>query len=372
MKILIIGGHLSPAIALIDEIKDRKNVLFVGRKYALEGDNALSLEYKICEQKGIGFAGITTGRIQRQFTRFTIFSFFKIPLGIYQAFKIIRRFKPDVVVGFGGYVSFPVVISAFLERVPIVIHEQTLEAGTANKLEGYLADKICISFERSRNFFPKNKTVLTGNPIRPQITNPKGTIEIPSENIPLIYVTGGSLGSVSINNLIEKSLKELLESYRVVHQAGSANNSESLNKLKELKKTLSNDMRKRYLVSDHYTADEVGLILREATLVISRAGINTITELLYLNKPAILIPLATSQRNEQLKNAAFLRDSGLAQILIEKGLGASDLVSAISSMMKNIGKYKANENKEYLKENAAENILRVVENASKKTDKKGN
>jgi UDP-N-acetylglucosamine--N-acetylmuramyl-(pentapeptide) pyrophosphoryl-undecaprenol N-acetylglucosamine transferase len=370
MKIVIIGGHLSPAIALIDEIKDKKDILFIGRKYALEGDKSLSLEYKVCQEKGIGFAPISAGRLQRKLTRYTISAILKIPVGIYQALRIMKKFNPDVVVGFGGYVSFPVVMSAFILRIPIVIHEQTLEAGLSNKIESIFANKICISFERSRDFFPKNKTILTGNPVRPEILNPKSRLELPSENIPLIYVTGGSLGSVFINSLIEKNLKDLLSRYRVIHQTGGANNFESLNKLKDVKKTLGNDLRKRYLVSDHFSADEAGSILREATLVIGRAGINTITELMFLNKPAILIPLPVSQRNEQFKNAMFLKDIGLAQIIPQNGITNFEFLEALANMTGNIDKYKANENKEYLKENAGQNILRVVENAARNSDKK--
>ena len=366
MKIVIIGGHISPAASLIEEIKDKKDILFIGRKYALEGDKALSLEYKICQQKGIEFSSITAGRLQRKFTRFTIGSILKIPKGFYQSYKILKKFNPDVVVGFGGYVSLPVVMSAFVLKIPVVIHEQTLEAGFANRIEAFFAKKVCISFEKSRDFFPKEKTVLTGNPIRGEIINPNSNLELPSDNIPLIYVTGGSLGSVFINALIEKDLKYLLSKYRLVHQTGSANNSEYYSRLKELKKTLGNDLRSRYIVSDHFSADEVGVILREASLVVARAGINTITELLFLNKPALLIPLSTSSRNEQQKNALFLMDIGLARILDQSNLSNQDFLSAIGFMIKNIANYKSNENKEYLNENASSSILKVIENEAKK------
>lgn len=365
MKIVICGGHLSPAIALIDKIEKKEDILFVGRKYALEGDSSLSLEYKICEQKKINFASITAGRFQRSFTRYTIPALFKVPVGISQSMRILKKFKPDVVVGFGGYVSFPVVLAAAILRIPIVIHEQTLEAGFGNRFESLFAEKICISFEKSRNYFPKFKTVLTGNPVRDEIINPKSNIVIPSESIPLIYITGGSLGSVFINQLVERTLKELLENFRVVHQVGSYNSFEYLEKLKSLKKTFSNDLRKRYLVADHFNGNDVGLIMREASLVVGRAGINTVTELIYLNKPSLLIPLSVSQRNEQQKNAIFLKELGLAEVLSEKGITPTDFISAIKHMINHSSSYVVKADYKYIKENAAENILRVVENAAK-------
>ena len=377
MKIVITGGHLSPALSLIDLINGsprgeagRHDVLFIGRKYGFEGDSALSLEYKLLQKLGVNFASVAAGRFQRSFTRYTIPSLFKIPIGFYQSFKILRAFAPDVFVGFGGYVSFAPALASFILRIPIVIHEQTLEAGTTNRIVSHIAEKICISFENSRQFFPKGKTILTGNPIRAQIIKPQSNLELPYENIPLIYFTGGSLGSIFINELIEKTLKDLLSKYRIIHQAGSFNNNKSLQKLRKIKKNLNNQFRKRYLVTDHFSADDVGKILREATLVVGRSGINTITELLFLNKPALLIPLSTGQHDEQRKNAQFLKEAGLAEVLNENAATPTDFVKVASHMIDGIDSYKANENKEYLKENASENILRVVENAAKKTDEK--
>jgi len=128
-------------------------------------------------------------------------------------------------------------------------------------------------------------------------------------------------------------------------------------------------MRRRYLVSEHFTSDDVGMILREASLVVGRSGINTITELLFLNKPALLIPLSRSQRDEQKKNAQFLKDVGLSEVLGEK-VTSSEFISAINHMIRNIEKYKINDNREYLKEDAALNILKAVEDAAIKNNEK--
>ena len=168
---------------------------------------------------------------------------------------------------------------------------------------------------------------------------------------------------------MEKSLRELLRRFRIVHQTGGFNSLESLVRLRKIKKTMGNEMRSRYLVSEHFTSDDVGMILRQASLVVGRSGINTITELLYLNKPALLIPLPNSARNEQKKNAQFLKDLGLCEVLNEK-LTSSEFISSINHMIRNIEKYKINDNREYLKEDAALNILKVVEyEAIKKNEK---
>lgn len=366
MRILIIGGHLSPALSVIEELKKKgeEDILFVGRKYAFEGDRTLSLEYKMCQSLGIKFAEISTGRLQRSFTKFTIPSLLKIPRGFRQAYKIVNLYKPDVVVGFGGYVQVPVILSASLLKIPSVIHEQTLEAGSANKIASRFASKICISFETSKKFFPRGKTILTGNPIRSEIRNPKSSIELSPDSLPLIYITGGSLGSMIINNLVEKSLRDLLRNFRIVHQTGGFNNLESLTRLRKIKKTLGNNLRSRYMLSDHFSSDEVGVILRAASLIIGRSGINTISEILYLNKPALLIPLEGSGRGEQKKNAQFLKDLGLAEVVNEK-ITPSEFVSAINHMARNLEKYKNSQNREYLRTNSASDMAEVILDVSR-------
>ncbi|MEK7451076.1 MAG: glycosyltransferase, partial [Patescibacteria group bacterium] len=164
MRVIIIGGHLSPALSIIEKLPKTDKVLFIGRKYVFEGDQALSLEYKTIQSLKIPFVNLITGRLQRKFTKHTIPSLLKLPYGFMRSILALIKFQPDVVLSFGGYLSFPVVLSAFLLRIPIVIHEQTLEAGLANKILSVFAKKICISWETSRKFFPKGKIVLTGNP----------------------------------------------------------------------------------------------------------------------------------------------------------------------------------------------------------------
>ncbi|MBI2622005.1 MAG: glycosyltransferase [Candidatus Levybacteria bacterium] len=234
MKIAIIGGHLTPALSVIEEIGKSAEILYIGRKKAIEGDRATSLEYETITKKGIKFAEIKTGRLQRSITRRTVPSLTKIPIGFIQALFILSRFKPNVVVGFGGYVSFPVILAARILKIPVVIHEQTLEAGATNRIVARFADKICISFSSSSKYFPKEKIVFTGNPIRSSIAHPSKKIDLPS-NYPIIYITGGSIGSHFINQLVSENLTKLLDKYALVHQTGDSSEFGDFDKLLILK-----------------------------------------------------------------------------------------------------------------------------------------
>lgn len=367
MKIVIVGGHLSPALAVIDALPKDTKVLFIGRKYTFEGDRAFSLEYKTILSLKISFAPITTGRLQRKFTKYTIISLFKFPYGFIQSFFLLLNFNPDVVLGFGGYVSLPVMLAAFFLRMPIVIHEQTLEAGLSNRIIAFFAKKVCISWESSRKFFPQEKTVLTGNPIRQfRIKNLELRIKGENQNLPIIYITGGSSGSHFINVLVEDCIKKLLEKFTIIHQTGDAQEYRDFGHLKILAGTLSPQFRSRYILKKFIDPKDVGLVLQNADLVVSRSGISTITELLFFEKPSLLIPLAFSQNSEQIKNALFFKRQGLGEFVTEDPLDSNKFLQLILEMFNNISKYKKIPTKNnFVNKNAAQKIIEVVEYAKK-------
>ena len=367
MKIVIIGGHLTPALSVIEEIGKDAQILYVGRKHAIEGDKAVSLEYETITKKGIKFAEIKTGRLQRSFTRRTLTSITKIPIGFSKALLLLRNFAPDVVVGFGGYVSFPVIITAYFLGIPVVIHEQTLEAGATNRLLARFADKVCISFSSSSKYFPKEKVVLSGNPIRKSILHPEQKVDLP-EGFPIIYVTGGSVGSHFINHLVSENLTKLLDKYILVHQAGDSSEFKDFDKLSILKEGLNNNKRERYIVSKFILPEQVGGVIRQASLVVSRSGANTISELIVLEKPAYLIPLPISQKDEQLKNALFLKKLGLAAIGDQKSLTPQIFLREINKMMQNLSSYKIKSGKTHFPKNAAKKIVEVIYASSKNSN----
>ncbi len=366
MKIVIIGGHLTPALSLIEALEGKAEILYVGRKHALEGDKAVSLEYATITEKNIPFAQIKTGRLQRSLTKHTVPSLAKTPAGFLRSMLILKKYKPDVVVGFGGYVSVPVIMAAKVLRIPIVIHEQTLEAGAANRFVAKFADKICVSFDSSIKYFPKEKVVLTGNPIRDAINHPKKKFPLESKD-PVIYITGGSQGSHFINHMISENLAKLLDKYILVHQTGDSHEFKDYDKLSILKEGLNNG-KDRYIISKFYSPFEVGAIMKRADLVISRAGVNTISELIILEKPSYLIPLPISQKDEQLKNAEFLKKLGLGEIGNQKSLTPEIFLREVTGMIENIKNYRIKHHKSHFPKNAAEKIVEVIYAASKNSN----
>lgn len=356
MKIVIIGGHLTPALSVIEELKGNE-ILYIGRKYALEGDKALSLEFRTMLDRNIRFKSLITGRLQRKFTIYTIPSLLKIPIGFVQSFFILRNFKPDVIVGFGGYVQIPVIFAAAILRIPVVLHEQTLGAGLANRICSFFAKKICISWEPSNKFFPKDKTILTGNPVRREILLSSSS---QTAGKPVIYITGGSQGSHGINSLVEQSLNELLKNFRIIHQTGDARQFLDFERLTERRKEL--EEKSDYFVKKFLTTEEIGEVLRNASLVVSRAGMNTITELIYLGKPCFLIPLPMG--GEQKQNALFMKSLGLCEVSNQEDLTATVFVGIIESMIKNLEHYKTN--RDFQIDTAAKKVSEEVLNAGSK------
>lgn len=370
MKIILIGGHLAPALSVLEALPKDAKILFVGRKYTLEGDSALSLEYKTITSLNIPFVGLNTGRLQRRITRFTFFSLLKLPLGIIKSFLILIGFRPDIVVGFGGYVSIPVILCAYILRIPIVIHEQTMKAGLANKLLSRFAEKVCISWQTSVKYFPKNKIAVTGNPIRKFTISSSPAIEhlsLFNNKLPVIYVTGGSSGSHVINIMIEGIIKELLLKYNVIHQAGDARQYRDFDRLKQLRDSWPEKLRDNYILEKFIDPSQVGDLLKLSSLVVSRSGMNIVSELIHFNKPAILIPFPFSQHNEQMENAKFLEKIGLGVVLKQSEINQEKLLQTITLMFDNINKYKVVKNDLLYRsgKNAAQNIVSVINDVYK-------
>jgi len=359
------GGHFAPALSVIEKIPNDWEVIVFGRKYPLEGDKAISLEYQTCQKRGIPFESITTGRVQRKLTRFTFLSLLKIPFGFFQSFFLLLKHKPHVVLSFGGYVSVPICFSAFLLRIPVIIHEQTLTAGLASKVTSVFATKICISWESSRNYFPTSKTILTGNPLQLK-TDKIGENIFPSsqEKFPLILVVGGSSGSHAINVFIEKILVELLEKYKVILQTGDSQKFQDSKRFQELQEKLPKELESRFKQTAFINPSDMSHLLQTCSLVISRGGINTLSQLIYFKKPSLIIPLTISQNNEQMNNAKFLKELGLGEIAIQEETTPESLLNSVNHMMQHIDSYTLQKNIHFPK-HPEEEIIEIVKNVSK-------
>lgn len=360
MKIIFTGGHFSPAYAVIKRIQKEHNVAVIGRRYAFEGHQNETLEYLQCKKDKIPFFEINAGRLQRKFTKYSAQSVVKFPNGVIQAIKILRDQKPDVVVTFGGYVGLPIAIASYVLRIPVVLHEQTQKAGLSSKIIGRFASKILISFDSSIPYFPKHKTVLTGNPIREEIFQ-KRDIKKFHTTRPLIYITGGSTGAHAINMTVSKILPDLTSNYFVVHQTGSQDTNDFEN-LVNLRAQLTTSTRENYIVEKFFSPIEVAYLFQNASLVVSRAGINTVTELLALGTVALLIPLQYGQQNEQKDNAMLMSSTGLGEYLLQENITAQKLLEKMRDMIKEQKNYKkhAQNALKYIHKDAVDKIIEQI------------
>lgn len=326
MRILVTGGgtsgHISPALAVIQTIRavaEREKFdvefLYIGSKSGLERE--------IVSAAQVPFVGIQTGKLRRYLSFENLIDLSRLPIGGVQALRAIRRFRPDVLLSTGGYVAVPPVVAASLLRVPILIHEQTVQIGLANRICSRFAGRIALSFETARaELAParREKAFVTGNPIRMQIfggdaDNAKERFGFSSEDdaLPTVYVTGGSQGAQIINRAVEEVLPELLELCRVVHQCGRqpANQEQDYDRLQRAREVLSEQKQRRYFVS-RFFRDELKDVFALADLVIGRAGAGTVAELCALEKPAVYIPLVPTGGDEQTRNAQMCVEAGAA------------------------------------------------------------
>lgn len=358
MKVLIIGGHLSPALAVIEKLPKNWEVVFLGRKYVFEGDKSESLEFKTVNERGIKFEELNTGRLQRKFTLNTIPSLFKLPSGLINAIRLIKKNKPDVVLGFGGYVQIPVIIASYLNKIPIVIHEQTLEVGMANRISSFFVKKICISWESSMKFFPKDNVVLTGIPLRENFFKISAKDNKKKGSSNKLLVVGGSSGSHFINSLILDDLKDLTSSYEITHQTGDSKEFNDFEKLENKKNNLPGKNKKNYKIIKFINPDEFPKLLNDSDILISRSGINTVAEAIFLKKPSIFIPIPFSQGDEQLKNAVYAKNLGIAEIIEQKNITSKLLVQKVNYVFNNLDKYKCDNN--IVSDGAADKIIQTL------------
>jgi len=364
MKVLITGGHLAPALAIIEEIKKVKpktEIIFIGRKYALDSEKTISLEYKEIIKRKVKFIPLQAGRLTRIFTLKSIRSFIRIPLGFFNAFFIIKNNQPDLIISFGSYLALPIVFWGYFFKIPIFTQEQTIKPGLANSIIAFFAKKIFVSFEESKKYFPAKKTVVTGNPIRNSVFKSVKKPFILKKDRPVIYITGGSLGSHSINQHIKKIIAKLLNDYIVIHQTGETKEYKDYENLLEVKNNLPSELAGRYFLAKHFFEDEIGYIYSVSDLVVGRSGANTFFELIYLKKPALFIPLPWSSGREQQFHAEIFAKNSIGEIFhqIEP---PEKLLRLINKMMIDLDFYKKNFRSlsDFYKKNANEYIVKEI------------
>ncbi len=359
------GGHTMPALAMIQELKDySKNkkiecsILYIGSNNGVE--NELAKNYNIKYQS------ISTGKLRRYLSIKNFFDVFKIIKGISQSKKIIKNFAPDILISTGGFVSVPPVIAAKKQNVPIIIHEQTINAGLANKIASKFANIIALTFEEGKKYFPKKNTVLTGIPLRKKLFKGSKKEALKklklNKSLPVIYFTGGGLGCHILNTTAIKILPKLLEKANVVFQTGKALNKKDFFEMKKFRESL-NIKKKNRLIIFNFINNELPDIYALADLVIARSGAGTVNELMALNIPAIFIPLAIATKNEQLKNAKFVEKINGGIIIEEKKLSPELLLKKINEILftDKIKRMKENLKKQKLQD-GAKNMINLIFN----------
>ncbi len=308
MKILISGGHITPAIAVAQELKKRgADVVFVGR---VRTEGQVSFEHTLVTQAGYKHYDLNAGRLTRTLSLKSFVHALRVPLGFIQAFSLLRREKPDVFLSFGGYIALPLAVASSFLKIPVYTHEQVLRPGLANRHIAKLAKKVFITFEQSSPFFDSTKTIYTGNPLREEVLNLIGKKK-KEITPPILFVTGGSLGSHSLNVHVENSIDELIKDFTVIHQVGNVPQFSDYARLK-------NKQTGRYRVEKNISSREMADLLHNASVVVSRAGANTLLELWAFHTPSVFVPLPWSANGEQQAQAELLKGYGVAEIFDQK------------------------------------------------------
>jgi UDP-N-acetylglucosamine--N-acetylmuramyl-(pentapeptide) pyrophosphoryl-undecaprenol N-acetylglucosamine transferase len=349
MKLLISGGHLTPALALIDYIKDNHpdvKLVFAGRIYSKKNAGQVSQEQQEVEKRNVPFVAFSSPKLSSNTWYEMIKATPLLIISILKAVFIIVKHKPDVLVSFGGYLAVPLAISSWLLRVKIITHEQTRSAGVANKIIAKFASTIALSYEESSAYFPKVKKVVTGNLIRKKLLDktslkPKWLKKAPSQQI--LYITGGSQGSEIINFVSAKIIKQLVKNWLVIHQCGKPTDKRNYkSELLAIKRKLSGKSRDLYHIREWIDEDELGWIYANAKGVVSRSGANTTEEIALNGIPAVFIPLPFSHNDEQLKNAQALANNDQAVLLEQKNLTPTTLLHSVELINKYNRKYRRN------------------------------
>lgn len=353
-KIIMTGGgsagHVTPNLALIPKlIENGFEIEYIG--------TAEGIERKIIEGQKVKYHIIASGKLRRYFDIKNFTDPFKVIKGMWQAYSIIKKEKPDIVFSKGGFVAVPVVIGAYFNKIPVIAHESDITPGLANKISTPYSTKICVTFPEALEKLNKNKAVLTGTPIRKEIlegSKIKGLEICGFENDkPIIFIMGGSLGAKAINETVRRNLNRLLENYNVIHICGKNNIAQEYTSKKGYKQF-------------EYVESELPHLMASADIVISRAGANSIFEFLALKKPNLLIPLSSSSsRGDQILNAASFEKSGFSMILREEEIKDEVLLNKIEELYKNKERYiKAMSNSKF--NNGVEEIIKLILKYSKK------
>lgn len=337
MRVLITGGgtggHINPALAIAQKVRlesPLNEVLYVGTKNGLESE--------LVPKAGFDFKYVTAKFLRRKLSVENVKTLFASFKGVVEATKIISEFKPDIVVGTGGYVCGPVVLAASLKKIPTMIHEQNVFPGITNKMLSKVVDIIGISFEEAEKYFPeaaRKKLVLVGNPVRKDILiadrrKSRTKLNLRPDTI-LIYSFGGSGGQVSLNDAIINVIKKYngQNNIKIIHVTGKKLYESFMDNINKENIILKDNIQILDYMYDAATA------LSASDIVIGSAGAITIAEITVTGVPSILIPKTYTAENHQEYNARALEKEGAAKVILEKDLDGNTLIKSIQDIIDN-------------------------------------
>lgn len=317
------GGHVMPALTLIEEIKTKYSQIEIEYIGSYKG-----IECDLVGRKKIVYHPIHTGKIRRYLSFENVVDQFRLLLGLFQAIGLMLRWsrRTTIIFSTGGFVSVPVVVAAWLTGKKVYVHEQTARIGLANKLASYFAKKFFISFEDTKKYLPAEKVVFSGYPVRdafyhssvhPVVIN---GVDLHSLSRPLIFITGGGNGSILMNDLVLKHMTWLKNNFVVLHQIG-----------KQDYERFAGLADATYLPVQ-FLGDEMIDCMKLASLVVARSGAGTVCELMALKKKSIFIPLKIAQKNEQYHNAMEAKRRIGAEVIEEDQLANCDLQKLIMQL----------------------------------------
>ncbi|WP_349410851.1 undecaprenyldiphospho-muramoylpentapeptide beta-N-acetylglucosaminyltransferase [Pseudalkalibacillus sp. SCS-8] len=353
-RILLTGGgstgHVAVNLALIPHLK-RNNweVHYIGSHNGIERELIEPIT-------GVTYYPISTGKLRRYFDLNNFKDPFRVVKGVTQAYRILRKVKPNIVFSKGGFVSVPVILAARMNRTPVISHESDMSPGLANKISMPFASKVCVTFPETLKHLPEDKGILLGSIVREELhqgSKRKGLHLCDfTESKPVILVMGGSQGAKKINETIRSLVPTLTKNYQIVHLCGKGKVDETINV----------HGYKQF----EYVKDELPDILAMTDLVVTRAGSNSIYEFLDLEIPMILIPLPLSQsRGDQIQNAESFEKQGFAEVLQEEELTEESLQSYIHKTFENRAQYQRNMQRSE-QSNPLEKLYGLLEEYSRK------
>jgi len=334
------GGHVLPAVATIAELNARGipfEAIWIGSESGMERGAA--------DEAGVAYHAIKTGKLRRYFSLETAVDAGRLPVGAIQARRLLRAFRPAVVLSTGGFVSVPTVVAA-RGIAPVLTHEQTTIVGLATRINLQFANVLALSYDRTRDRIKggRCRVVVTGNPVRSSLATGDPAAGLArfgfSPDFPLVYVTGGARGASPLNQRIEAMLPDLLTTCQILHQAGPSSVHGDAERLRALRDRFPGSLKPRYHVVE-FVRDELADVYAAASLVVARAGAGTVAELAFLGKPSLLIPLPLSGGGEQDVNARMLADAGAAQVLPQSEARPDRLRAEIDGLLANPERLRA-------------------------------